>query len=263
MADVLEKIFTARQKSLAQAKLNRPWHELQSLLPSCPSVRPFGQALLRPGELTLIAEMKQRSPSAGDLRADYRVEAISSCYERAGAKALSVLTEADFFGGDIGDVVKVFSSCPLPILRKDFIFDPYQLLEARVAGASAVLLIAELCEDSLLQELVCAAREFGLETLVEVFLEQSIPKALKTGSMIVGINTRNLRTLEMRSDNVAMLKRHIPPQVVVVAESGIKTVDDVKRLKELGVHAMLVGESLLKQLDLEAATRYLVEAGKL
>jgi indole-3-glycerol phosphate synthase len=221
----------------------------------------FLTAIHQSNRVSVIAEMKKKSPSAGLIRSDYDVQEISRAYESGGASALSVLTEMDWFGGELDDMQKVSAASNLPILRKDFIFDPYQVIEARAFGASAILLIADMIDAKLLKELVACAREQGLETLTEVFTPEVLETALETGSKIIGINTRNLRTLEMFPNRVAELKKEIPSDRVVVAESGIKTSEDVKRLKSLGVSAILVGESLLKQKDLKKALNELVSAG--
>lgn len=262
MADVLEEILTARRRHLKLTKEAVSLAELEEKVKRA-SPRPgFEQAIRQTGSIALIAEMKRRSPSAGLLREPYDVQSIAKAYEDAGAHALSVLTEADHFGGDIQHIGMLQETSQLPILRKDFIFDPYQVMEAKAYGASAFLLIADMLDATALKELVDYAKEVHLDPLVEVFTTTSLPAALNSGAKIIGINTRNLRTLEMNPDNVVLLSQLIPKDRLIVAESGIKTPDDMRRLKRLRVSAALIGESLLKQNDLVQATKAMVEAGQ-
>lgn len=261
MKDTLEEILTARRVQLKRAKQETPLSQLERKAKT-QSPADFLAAIGRPGRINVIAEMKQKSPSAGTIRRGYDVDLIAEAYEEGGAAALSVLTEETFFGGDIADLAGAHAASPLPVLRKDFIFDPYQIVEAKAAGASAVLLIADMVPGAQLKELTMCARENGLSTLVEIFTMGALKDALDTGSMIIGVNTRNLRTLEMTPGRVAMACKEIPADRVIVAESGIKTAEDMEKLKSLRVSAALVGESLLKQDDLAAAVRALVEAGK-
>lgn len=259
--DKLEEILASRRHQLDRARSEVSLDQLERKAKT-QSPADFFAAISRPDRIAVIAEMKQMSPSAGVIRKRYEVEEIAESYEAGGAAALSVLTEETFFGGDISDLSTAHVSSALPILRKDFIFDPYQVVEAKAAGASAVLLIADMVPGSQLKELAACAFENGLATLVEVFNAGALKDALDTGSKIIGINTRNLRTLEMTPGRVATLCKEIPTDHVIVAESGIKTPDDMRRLKTLPVSAVLVGESLLKQDDLTAAVSALVEAGK-
>jgi indole-3-glycerol phosphate synthase len=257
----MEEILVVRRKRVAQAKEKVPYSEMEKRAKGTPPPQDFLRAIVRPGFITLIAEMKKSSPSAGVIRQSYDPGRIAAAYERGGAAAVSVLTEPDRFGGDIGDMARARTGTRLPILRKDFIFDPYQIAEARAFGADAILLIADMLPSAQLNELAAAARDFGLEPLVEIFSEDVIEAALDTGAKLIGINARNLRTLEMRPDRVVALSPQIPADRYVVAESGIKTASDVERLRSMPVFAMLVGESILKQQNLEAATRALAQAG--
>lgn len=259
--DLLQEIHTARQADVSQAKKQRPASGLESDIKKAEPPRDFRSAISQAGRLSLIAEMKKKSPSAGIIRENYVVKELASAYERGGAQALSVLTEPHRFEGLLDDLTKARAASKLPILRKDFIFDPYQMLEARAYGADAALLIAEMVDKNQLKELVAAARSYQLEPLVEIFLEKSIDAALDSGATLIGINTRNLRTLEMVKDNVAKLAPHIPKDRIVIGESGIKSAGDVDALKALKVAAILVGESLLKHSNQEEAVRTLVQAG--
>jgi indole-3-glycerol phosphate synthase len=259
--DTLEKILVGRKRQVQSAKEKVSLQVLEKAAKEMPPAKPFGSALNRSGRISVIAEMKSKSPSAGVIRSHYDVASIAKAYEKGGAAALSVLTEPDMFGGDSADITTARQASKLPILWKDFVFDPYQIVEARAAGADAVLLIVEMLAAAQLRELVACARANGLETLVEIFLESSLQAAVDSGSALLGINTRNLRTLEMVPDNVSRLAPKIPNDRTVVAESGLKSPADIEKLKSLPVAAVLVGESILKQTDLEAAVRKLVQAG--
>ncbi|MBV9080689.1 MAG: indole-3-glycerol phosphate synthase TrpC [Elusimicrobia bacterium] len=260
-ADALADIVALRRRRLSEAKEKTSMSAMERMAKSAPESEDFTAAVVRPGRIALIAEMKRRSPSAGSIREAYNPAAIAAAYEEGGAAALSVLTEPDKFGGELSDIRRAKTACRLPVLRKDFIFDPYQIAEARANGADAVLLIAEMLSASEMAELASYAREMQVEPLVEVFSESVLDAALASGAKLIGINSRNLRTLEMRPDNFSRLAPRIPADRYVIAESGIKTADDVEKLKSLRVSAMLVGESILKQTDLSAAVRVLANAG--
>ena len=260
MSDVLEQILESRRKSLEKSKIRRSIRDLEGMILGVPAPLDFKNAINRPGEISVIAEMKKKSPSAGMIRPEYSVSKIAEAYKKGGARALSVLTEEDFFGGEILDLQRAKDASELPILRKDFIFDPYQIAEARAYGADAILLIADMLDPGHLNDLVDCALEYRVEPLVEVFTPSVLEAVLQTKARIVGINNRNLRTLEMLPDNVENLSRLIPSDRVVVAESGIKKPEEISALRKLPVRAVLVGESLLKQPDLEVAVRKLVEA---
>jgi indole-3-glycerol phosphate synthase len=259
MDDVLEEILALRRRRVAEAKKKVSLSSLEKELKRKMDARPFFDALTKGPAIAVIAEMKMKSPSAGLLRDPYEVARIAQEYEKGGAKALSILTEPDKFGGNTGDLEKARKAAALPILEKDFVFDPYQIVEARAKGADAVLLIADMLDASLLKELVDCAKTVQIEPLVEVFTEESVAPALATSARLIGINTRNLRTLAMHTENISLLSRLIPDDRAIVAESGIRTVDDVRRLKTFRVKAILVGESLLRQNNLVRATKQLAE----
>lgn len=257
MADIL----SARKIAIAKDKERVSLGELERRVKATPKPKDFFSAVVQPGKISLIAEMKRKSPSAGLIREPFQPVDIAKSYERAGVAALSILTEPERFDGRIEDILAVHDSCALPILRKDFLFDPYQIIEARACGASAVLLISDMLDATQTKELTALAHEYDLTALVEVFSEKSVAAALASGSKLIGINTRNLRSLEMVPDNVETLAKRIPAEFSIVAESGIKTPDQVRAFKDSKVRAILVGESLVRQSDLEQAAKWLVEAG--
>ena len=219
--------------------------------------RPFSEALVAEG-ISLIAEMKRASPSKGPIRPDATVTQIVQAYEQAGASACSVLTEPAWFGGSLDDLVEARAAVDLPLLRKDFIVTRYQILEAKVAGANAVLLIvAGLSPDRLVQLQEIAA-SVGLDTLVEVHDEEEMEIAVEAGAEIIGVNNRNLHTLDVDPETALRLLPDAPAGTIVVAESGITSRDDVQRLEEAGIDAILVGETLMRSDDTGEAVRTLL-----
>jgi indole-3-glycerol phosphate synthase len=210
--------------------------------------RAFRDALLAPG-LSIIAEHKRRSPSAGAIRVDSDVAAVARDYERGGAAAMSVLTEERHFGGSLDDLRDAHAACRLPLLRKDFIIDRYQLAEAVEAGASAVLLIVAALEPATLDALHTDARARGLDVLVEVHDGGELEVAIAVGAEIVGVNNRDLRDFSVDVERTFRLLELMPPQTIVVAESGIGTPEQLVRLRDAGVHAALVGERLMRGAD--------------
>jgi indole-3-glycerol phosphate synthase len=217
-------------------------------------------ALRRPG-IGVIAEFKRRSPSAGVLREDADVREVVSAYERGGADALSVLTEGPSFDGSLDDLRAARDVCDLPILRKDFIVDPYQLHEARAAGADAVLLIVAALQAQELGSLRDLARALGLDVLMEVHDREELQVALQVGADLLGINNRDLRDFSVDVTRTSLLMREVPAGVTVVSESGITTPEQLRALEQEGVHAVLVGESLMRSPDPEAALRALSARG--
>jgi indole-3-glycerol phosphate synthase len=221
--------------------------------------RDFAGALRREG-LAVIAEMKQRTPSMGVLVEDYRPAHLAGVYSEGGAAALSVLTQGASFGGSLEDLDTVRAQTRLPLLRKDFITDPYQVLEARAFGADAVLLIAAALSEARLVELLAAAREQGLASLVEVHDEPEAELATSAGAEIVGVNHRDLRTFEVDLGLTERLRAHVPESVLLVAESGIHGAADARRMREAGADAVLVGELLMRSADPAATVRELASA---
>jgi indole-3-glycerol phosphate synthase len=220
----------------------------------------FQQAIIAPG-VTVIAEFKRRSPSAGALRERPDVARMASAYERGGARALSVLTEGPHFDGSLEDLRVARAACALPILRKDFIVDRYQLHEAHAAGADAVLLIVAALEQPALCALHRAAGELGLDVLVEVHDRAELSRAIDLGAQLIGINNRDLRDFTVDVERTYALLEEIPDGVAVVSESGIATAAQLRRLRERGVEGVLVGELLMRAPDPEAAVRELLGAG--
>lgn len=258
---VLDKIMLYKREELPRRKREVAESDLRAALYLAPPPRDFVAALRQPG-LSLIAECKKASPSKGVLRNGYDPVALARSYEAHGARAISVLTDIKFFQGKIEDLVAVRQAVKLPVLRKDFIFDSYQLIEARAAGADAILLIAALLKGNLLRDLRLEAEALGMQALVEVHDEEEVAHALESGAKVVGVNNRDLRFFEVDFETTARLRPFIPDTCVLVAESGIHTPEDVQRLAEMGADAMLVGERLVKAKDVGARVRELVEAGQ-
>jgi indole-3-glycerol phosphate synthase len=227
--------------------------ELRGLAASAPEPRGFAAALRRPAEVRLLAEVKRRSPSAGEIRPGVDPVEVARAYEQGGAAALSVLTDRDFFGGELDFLVRVRAAVDLPVLRKDFVVDALQLHEARAAGADAVLLIVRILPGPLLAELHAAARELGMDALVEVHDAEEMGRARAAGATLVGVNNRDLATFTTDLGLSERLAAGVPASLTLVAESGIRTAADVDRLGAAGFDAILVGESLMRQPDLAAA----------
>jgi len=219
--------------------------------------RGFHAALRKPG-IAVIAEFKRRSPSAGTLREGAALEQLAPAYERGGASALSVLTEQPNFGGSLADLTAARELVGLPVLRKDFIVDRYQLLEARVAGADAVLLIVAALSNEELASLLAAARELTLDVLVEVHDREEVARALAAGAELIGVNNRDLRDFSVDVGRTSQLRSAIPSGVAVVSESGIATAEQLHSLESEGVDAVLVGELLMRASDPQAALRQLL-----
>ncbi len=257
MSNFLEEVVERTRADVAARREVVPLEALQERLEPPPRGRPFSEALIQEG-ISLIAEMKRASPSKGPIRPDATVTDIVRAYEAAGASACSVLTEPHWFGGSLDDLVEARAACDLPLLRKDFIVDPYQLAEARLAGADAVLLIVAALDPADLTSLQDQAGEIGLDCLVEVHDEGELETALECGAEIIGVNNRNLQTLDVDPDTALRLLVDAPAGSIVVAESGITSNPDVQRLEEAGVDAILVGEALMREDDPAAAVHALL-----
>jgi len=243
MRGFLSGIVEAKRAEVDARMRARPLRRL--LGEEAPPARDFAAALASPG-ISAIAEIKRRSPSKGVLREDLRVEALAARYAESGARALSILTDREFFGGSDEDLIAARGATELPVLRKDFTIDPYQIHEARRLGADAVLLIVRILGPGQLRELSAVAREVGLAAVVEVHTEAELDRANKAGAAIIGINSRDLDTFETDLSGAMRLRESIPPDRIAVAESGIRTREDVRRVERQGFDAMLVGESLLR-----------------
>ncbi len=252
--NVLDEIVAHKRLEVAAAKQLRPAAELEARLVDAPAVRDFRAALQSAApRLGLIAEIKKASPSAGLIRANFDPVEIARIYEQHGANCLSVLTDEKYFQGHLDFLVAVRGAVSLPVLRKDFIIDPYQVLEARVAGADCILLIAECLNDCQMRDLYFYASDLGLETLIEIHEEENLDRVLKLEPGLLGINNRDLKKMVTDLDHTVRLSSRIPAGCLLVSESGIKTHADVVKLQQAGAAAMLVGESLMKQPDIGAA----------
>jgi len=258
-ASVLDAILARTRQRVAAEQERRPLGVSHPAVSAAPPVRPFGAALARPGRTNVIAEHKRRSPSRGAIREDLVPAEVARGYEAGGAAAISVLTDEPFFGGRMAHLEEVRRATTLPVLRKDFVLDPWQVWEARASGADAVLLIVAALTDAELRGLLEIAREAGLEALVEVHDRSELDRALAAGSRIVGVNNRDLKTLAVSLQTALSLAPAIPDDVVAVAESGIRTGTHLRQLREAGFDAFLVGEHLMAAPDPGEALKRLLE----
>jgi indole-3-glycerol phosphate synthase len=247
--DALKEIVLKKKERLALAKQQLPEEVLKSKLSGLPPARPFLEAINKAREISLIAEIKKQSPSSGVISADFTPAEIAKIYQEAGAQAISVLTEEDFFGGNLNYIPEVKGATNLPVIRKDFILEAYQVYESRLYGADAILLIADLLTRELLIEFMSLADSLGMDCLAEVHEEKELKKVLNLKVPLIGINNRNLHTLEVDFKTTEKLFLLIPKDKVVVVESGIKSYQDVLFLKILGVRAILVGEAIMRAED--------------
>src|SRR3954469_18376319 len=258
MTTILDEIVASKHQEIATARRRMPFVELEAQAAEAPPVRDFRAALAGPGPIQLIAEVKKASPSAKVIRADFDPIAIARAYQAHGAACLSVLTDAPFFQGHLSYLARIRASVAIPLLRKDFIIDEYQVVEARLAGADAILLIDEILDDAAMARLLARARSLGMAALVELHDEANLPRVLAAGADLVGINNRDLRRFVTDRDLTLRLRDRVPPGVVLVSESGIRTRRDVERLEAAGVSAILVGESLMRAPDLALAAERLL-----
>ena len=261
MADVLAEICAEKRAHVARQRTLRPEGTVVAAAASAPSVRPFAAALEREaanGRYGLIAEIKKASPSRGLIRADFDPAALARAYETGGATCLSVLTDTPYFQGEDEHLRAASSACRLPVLRKDFIVDPYQVAESRALGADCILLIMAALDDALAGELAAAAAELGLDVLVEVHDRAELDRGLRLDTRLVGINNRNLKTLKVDLHTTEELAPLVPPGRTIVGESGIYEPEDLDRLAAVGARCFLVGESLMRAVDVAAATRRLL-----
>jgi indole-3-glycerol phosphate synthase len=245
---ILDEIVARKRREVEAARQRVPTAAIEGRLATAPPVRDFFAAVAAPGT-RLIAEFKRRSPSAGTIRPEATVEDVVRGYAAAGAACLSILTDGPGFGGSLVDLESARIAVPLPVLRKEFIVDPYQVAEARAHGADAVLLIAECLDDCRLRSLYRAVLDLGMTPLVELHDAANLPRVLDLGATLVGVNNRDLRTMTTDIGHVLRLSEQVPDDVVLVAESGIRSRADVERLAAAGIDAVLVGESLLTQPD--------------
>lgn len=265
MTNVLDQIVAHKHDEVAQARSARPLEVVKAAALDTPAPRNFFTALTRPaGQLRVIAEVKKASPSAGLIREDFDPVAIATAYAHAGAAAISCLTDEKYFQGRLDYLTQIKQAVDIPVLRKDFIIDPYQVYEARAAGADAILLIAECLTEPLMMDLLILATELKLTTLLEVHDLESLVQVKqhlnfpKPGYMLLGINNRNLKTMTTDLDHTINLLGEVPDRTILVSESGIRTPDDVKRLADHNIHRILVGEHLMRQPDVGVALRDLM-----
>jgi indole-3-glycerol phosphate synthase len=255
---ILERVVLARLPEVEAAKKKLPAKSIEAVLNRAPQVRSLRRTLARrPG---IIAEIKKASPSAGVLREDFDPIGIGIAYQRAGAAAISVVTEAGFFGGGLETLAVLRWQSDLPLLRKDFIVDPYQVLEARHAGADAVLLIAALLDTASLRKLRSCVQDLGMDALVEVHTESELERALEAGSTLIGVNSRDLRSFEVSLAACEHLATRLPREVMAIAESGIRAAEDIRRLARAGYRGFLIGETLVRAASPAAALGELVSA---
>ncbi|TWT32900.1 indole-3-glycerol phosphate synthase TrpC [Blastopirellula retiformator] len=258
MSTILEKIVATKREEIDIAKAQYPEEMLTGLLDQAPPVRDFFAALTAEGPIKLIAEVKKASPSKGLIREDFNPVEIALAYQAAGATCISCLTDEIYFQGSLDYLRDIRQAVDIPVLRKDFILDPYQLLASRIAGADAVLLIAECLDDEALKTLLDGAHELGMTALVELYEPENVTRVLASGAKLIGVNNRDLRTFEVDLHHTVRLRQQIPADKLLVGESGIFTNDDVQMLASGGVNAILVGESLMRQQDIEVAVKTLL-----
>ena len=255
---LLAEIVAAKRAEVAARSVQVPEAELERQAQRAASARrPFAAALERAGR-AIIAEMKQASPSAGLLQPDYRPAEIARAYEAAGARALSVLTDGPYFRGSLNHLQEARQATGLPVLRKDFLVDPYQVVESAAAGADAVLLIVAVLDAGALRELLRRATELGLDTLVEVHTEEEADRAAALGAKLIGVNNRNLSTLAVDVETSLRLRSRLPADAITVSESGLRSREDLDRLEAAGYRAFLIGERLLTAPEPGTALRALL-----
>jgi indole-3-glycerol phosphate synthase len=257
-AGILGKIVASKRREIEQNRARLPERELEIRLAGAGPVRDFHAALAIGPGVRLIAEVKKASPSAGVLRPDFDAVAIARTYVAAGAAALSVLTDEPYFQGRLDYLQAIRAAVNVPILRKDFLLERYQLLEARAAGADAVLLIAEILDDATLPRLIGEAAALGLHALVELYDPANLVRVVGAGARIIGVNNRDLRTFNARLEHTLELAPRLPAGCLLVSESGIRNRADVVRLEAAGVHAVLIGETFMRAADIGAKVKELM-----
>jgi len=260
MADILQRILARKTEELAERSARLPLAELSARAADMPDTRGFAEAIeakIAAGDSAVIAEIKKASPSKGVIRGEFDPAAIARSYAKAGAACLSVLTDKDFFQGSEEFLRQAREACVLPVLRKDFVIDPYQVYEARAIGADCILLIVAALDDAALLELALLAAELDLDVLCEVHDAEELERALALPVPLIGVNNRDLRTFHTSLDTSIELQALIEYDRVLVSESGIHTPEDVARLREAGINAFLVGEAFMRAADPGQALRQL------
>ena len=255
---ILDKIVENKKQEVKSRKAEESVVALKEKIDASDKPRDFVSGISKHGKMNLIAEIKKASPSAGVIKEDFSVEKIAEAYKIAKVDAISVLTDKKFFQGEIKYLNTAKNVANVPILRKDFIVDEYQIYESRAYKADAILLIVRILERSQLADYLAMAKEFGMTALVEVHSEKELEQALYCNAEIIGINNRDLNTLEIDIETSRRIKGEVPEDKIVVSESGIKTRNDVEKLYKYGIHAILVGETLMKSNNIEFAIQKLI-----
>lgn len=263
MAGILARICADRRADVSARMRECPFVAVAAEAQAAPPPRPFAATLraAAAGGYGLIAELKKASPSGGRIRPDFDPPALARAYAAGGAACLSVLTEPHYFEGEDADLTAARAAVALPVLRKDFMLDPYQVAEARALGADCILVILAAVEDSVARELMATAADFAMDVLTEVHDADELERAIALGAPLIGINNRNLKTLAVDLGTTEALAPLVPVDRLVVSESGFRTHDDLARIAAIGVRCFLIGEALMREVDVEAATRWLLGRG--
>ena len=259
MSTILDQIIEQKHREISASRLQNSLEDLERQLADAPAPRGFLRALRSAASPALIAEVKKASPSAGLIRPNFDPVVIAKEYQASGAACLSVLTDEKFFQGHLDYLRQVRQNVSIPVMRKEFIIDRYQIAEARLVGADCVLLIAECLDDTLMQDLYDYARHLGMDVLIELYDLPNVSRVLATGTELLGINNRDLRTFRTSLEHTFLVKQQIPDSVLLVSESGIATHSDIQRLRAGGIGAVLVGESLMRQPDISRAVTQLMQ----